>query len=161
MPKYLDLQTRLYNIRPEVYDKPKKGKGAQQGAADDPQAAKIQRKISSIESDPLFDGKEAEYLWRQKLDDLRKEAAIFRRAEANTEKEPSAENEAKEELALEDAGDVLGDMFQDEEPNLELGVITEELNKAAIATRDFGKWTGLSPRRILEESCRARYVSLM
>lgn len=170
VPKYLDLQTRLYNLRPEIYDKPKKGKKGQSAGAtvEDPQTLKLQRKISSIENDVLFDRKEAEHLWREKLGDLRKEAAIFRRAEADTEKEqvdqnvPEPEPEPEAAPILEDgeAGDLLGDMFQtEEEPTLELGVITEELNKASIAIRDFGKWTGLSPRRVLEEACKARYAT--
>lgn len=165
----MDLQTRLYNLRPEIYDKPKKGKKGQSAGAnvEDPQALKLQRKISSIENDVLFDRKEAEYLWREKLDDLRKEAAIFRQAEADTEKEQTDQKELEPEPEaapiLEDgeAGDLLGDMFQtEEEPTLELGVITEELNKASITIQDFGKWTGLSPRRVLEEACKARYATL-
>ncbi|KAL4916916.1 P-loop containing nucleoside triphosphate hydrolase protein [Aspergillus aurantiobrunneus] len=162
VPKYLDLQTRLYNLRPEIYDNLKKGKNGQPAGAtaDDPEALKLQRKIRSTENDVLFDRKEAEYLWREKLDELRKEAAIFRRSGANTEKEQVDKKEpelgAAGTLADDEAGDLLGDMFQDEEPTLELGVITEELNKVSIATRDFGKWTGLSPRRVLEEACKAR-----
>ncbi|KAL4962628.1 putative ATP dependent RNA helicase [Aspergillus stella-maris] len=163
VPKYLDLQTRLYNLQPEVYDKPKKGKKSQSAATvDNPQALKLQRKIASIENDVLFDRKEADYLWREKLDELRKEAAIFRRVEASAEKEQAEKKEPEPQPVpeplpgLEDV-DLLGDMFQDnEEPTLELGVITEELNKASIAVRDFGKWTGLSPRRVLEEACKAR-----
>ncbi|KAL2872276.1 putative ATP dependent RNA helicase [Aspergillus lucknowensis] len=161
VPKYLDLQTRLYNLRPEIFDKPKKGKKGRDpsGGADDPQVFKLQRKISAIENDVLFDRKEAEYFWREKLDDLRKEAAIFRRAETSIEKGPVEKTDPESDTAakLDDGEyDLLGDMFQTEEPALEQGVITEELNKASIITRDFGKWTGLSPRRVLEEACKAR-----
>ncbi|KAL2787443.1 P-loop containing nucleoside triphosphate hydrolase protein [Aspergillus keveii] len=161
VPTYLDLQTRLYTLRPEIFDKPKKGKKGREptSAPDDPQVSKLQRKISAIENDVLFDRKEAEYFWREKLDELRKEAAIFRRADAEKEPVEKKEPEPEPDTAptLEDGdGDLLGDMFQDEEPTLELGVITEELNKASITIRDFGKWTGLSPRRVLEEACKAR-----
>jgi hypothetical protein len=31
-------------------------------------------------------------------------------------------------------------------------------NGVSITIRDFGKWTGIHPRRIFEEACRARYV---
>ncbi|KAL4880475.1 P-loop containing nucleoside triphosphate hydrolase protein [Aspergillus karnatakaensis] len=154
VPTYLDLQTRLYNLQPDLYDKPKKGKkGREPAGVTDPQAIKLQRKITAIENDVLFDRKEAEFFWREKLDELRKESAIFRRTEA-TEKEP--EKEPEPDTAPLETDDLLGDMFQDEEPTLELGVITEELNKASITIRDFGKWTGLSPRRVLEEACKAR-----
>src|SRR5699024_8399879 len=57
----------------------------------------------------------------------------------------------------EEQAGLFGEMFQREEPALEVGIITEELNAAALDHRDFGKWTGLSPRRILEETCKARY----
>lgn len=173
-PKYLELQTRLYELRPELFDQPKKGKkGSRKSTAtdsQDPQAAKVQRKIASIENDVLFDRHEAEYRWREKLDDLRKEAAFARRtepeekapAEEVTEKEQSEEKKAEldgDAAPLDGIGedaDLLGDMFGSEEPTMELGVITEELNKAAIEIRDFGKWSGLSPRRVLEETCKAR-----
>ncbi|KAI9370426.1 P-loop containing nucleoside triphosphate hydrolase protein [Aspergillus egyptiacus] len=162
VPKYLDLQTRLYNLQPDIFDKPKKGKKGREPSPADPQALKLQRKISAIENDVLFDRKEAEYLWREKLDELRKEAAIFRRAETKAEVDLAEKKEGPETdttpPADDDDADLLGDMFQaeEQEPTLELGVITEELNKASIATRDFGKWTGLSPRRVLEEACKAR-----
>ena len=175
LPKFLELQSRLYSLRPEVFDKPKKGKKGASGSggagADDPQVASIQRQIASILNDVLFDRAEAEYRWQEKLDDLRKEASFLRRSapEAKSTSKEAEPNEQKEEKAVEPgaaspaaedneaAEDLLGDMFQgEEEPALELGVITEELNKAAVTSRDFGKWTGLSPRRVLEETCKAR-----
>ncbi|RAK95135.1 putative ATP dependent RNA helicase, partial [Aspergillus ibericus CBS 121593] len=173
VPKYLELQARLYGLRPELFDQPKKGKkgGRKPTGADvqDPQIARLQRKIASIENDVLFDRYEAEYKWSEKLDDLRKEAAFVRRSQpaekpvpddaGNQEQldEKTAEPEdAMPLLDNEENTDLLGDMFQDEEPVLEIGVITAELNKASIKIRDFGKWTGLSPRRVLEETCKAR-----
>ncbi|OJJ31738.1 hypothetical protein ASPWEDRAFT_118185 [Aspergillus wentii DTO 134E9] len=176
VPKFLELQTRLYGLRPEVFDKPKKGKKTgrenTESSPDDSQVIRIQRKISNIENDVLFDRQEAEYLWREKLDDLRKEAAFSRRIEREEEKLPSEDTpnqdvpeEAKEtsestvlstEDTNEDNADLLGDMFQAEEPVLEVGIITEELKNAAMEIRDFGKWTGLNPRRVLEETCKAK-----
>ncbi|OJJ67465.1 hypothetical protein ASPBRDRAFT_136048 [Aspergillus brasiliensis CBS 101740] len=172
IPKYLDLQTRLYGLRPELFDQPKKGKKGGRKPAEaeqDPQIARLQRKITSIENDVLFDRHEAEYKWREKLDDLRKEAAFVRRSQPeenhvseeaeNAEQTEGAKAEPEngaQPLDNEEATDLLGDMFQDDEPVLELGVITEELKKASVKMRDFGKWTGLSPRRVLEETCKAR-----
>ncbi|PWY93317.1 ATP dependent RNA helicase [Aspergillus sclerotioniger CBS 115572] len=172
VPKYLDLQTRLYGLRPELFDQPKKGKkgGRKPTGTDvpDPQIARLQRKIASIENDVLFDRHEAEYKWSEKLDDLRKEAAFVRRSQPEDKPiSDDADIEQLDEKKAEPDGsvplldneentDLLGDMFQDEEPVLEIGVITEELNKASIKIRDFGKWTGLSPRRVLEETCKAR-----
>jgi ATP-dependent RNA helicase DHX29 len=31
-------------------------------------------------------------------------------------------------------------------------------NGVRVTIRDFGKWTGVNPTRVLEEACRARYV---
>jgi ATP-dependent RNA helicase DHX29 len=171
LPKYLELQTRLYNLQPEIFDKPKKGKksGREKTAsasAEDPQVASLQRKIASIENDVLFDKAEAEYRWREKLDDLRKEAAFLRQSQPKDKPEQDDTKEAGEKepensvplMDEDETADLLGDMFQAEEPTLESGVILEELNKAVLNMRDFGKWTGLSPRRVLEETCKARYV---
>lgn len=175
LPKFLELQTKLYDLRPELFDQPKKGKksGSQQAnvTIDDPQVARLQRKLASIENDVLFDRDEAEYRWREKLDDLRREAAFSRRVSRDEENGAPVESEVKkpDEASTEaessaglmddngDTADLLGDMFQTEEPILETGIITEELKKASVTMRDFGKWTGLSPRRVLEETCRSRY----
>ncbi|PWY70412.1 ATP dependent RNA helicase [Aspergillus heteromorphus CBS 117.55] len=167
VPKYLDLQTRLYGLRPELFDQPRKGKKGSRKPVEadvqDPQIAKLQRKVASIENDVLFDRHEAEYKWMDKLDDLRKEAAFVRRVQPEEkaaleepEKKAELEDDSAPPLDTEENVDLLGDMFQDEEPGLEVGVLTEELNKAFVKMRDFGKWTGLSPRRVLEETCKAR-----
>lgn len=171
MPKFMELQTKLYGLQPDLFDKPRRGKKsgreAPETSDDNPQVIKLQRKIASIENDVLFDRAEAEYRWKEKLDDLRKEAAFSRQTEP--EKKTSSDANENKELPeekpeqdapkedVDDAADLLGDMFQGEEPILETGIITEELNKAAVTIRDFGKWTGLNPRRVLEETCRARY----
>lgn len=173
VPKYLELQTELYSLDPDLFDKPKKGKKSGSGNASngsgDPQAAKLQRKIFNIENDVLFDRQDAMLKWREKLDDLRKEAAFFRQNKRGEEKSAEGqeqEEEPKPETKLEpendvllgdnENADVLGDMFGSEEPALETGVILDELNKASMHVRDFGKSTGLSPRRVLEETCKSR-----
>ncbi|KAF7595064.1 hypothetical protein BBP40_007467 [Aspergillus hancockii] len=173
LPKYMELQTQLYNLQPEIFDKPRKGKKSVRDNTEidtnSPKVAKIRRKISSIENDVLFDRIEAEYRWKEKLDDLRKEAAFIRENLPDVQtpsEEPQIEDQPGEKgiepttevppIDDEETADLLGDMFQAEEPVLETGVILEELNKATITLRDFGKWTGLSPRRVLEDTCKAR-----
>lgn len=169
VPKYVELQTKLYGLNPDLFDKPKKGKKSGPGNApngsEDPQVAKLQRKVFNIENDVLFDRHDAEIQWRQTLDDLRKEAAFVRQTQREEEK-PAEEQEQEKEpepepvddvlLGDEENADVLGGMFEGEEPALESGVILDELNKASMHVRDFGKSTGLSPRRVLEETCKAR-----
>ncbi|KAA8652325.1 hypothetical protein EYZ11_010692 [Aspergillus tanneri] len=171
LPKFLELQTKLYGLRPELFDKPKRAKKAGRQASgsstENPQVIKLQRKIAGIENDVLFDCAEAEYRWKEKLDDLRKEAAFVRQSTLDEKlsagpgenKEQSENKEEETSPPSDDVGEatgLLGDMFQDEEPILETEVITEELNKVTIQLRDFGKWSGLNPRRVLEETCKAR-----
>lgn len=172
VPKYLELQTRLYNLSPDVFDRPKKGKKSgrenAEGGPTDPQVANIQRKVSKIENDVLFDREDAGQNWRAKLDDLRKEAAFFLHSKREEEK-PTEEQEQPEEanpepdpesdalLGNAENAELLGDMFEAEEPALETGVILDELSKASMHVHDFGRTTGLSPRRILEETCKSRY----
>jgi ATP-dependent RNA helicase DHX29 len=169
--EWLDFQTKLYGLQPELFDRPgkgKKGRGAAPNQSDDPEVAKLQRKIAKIERDVLFERREAEYIWQDKLDDLRKDAAFLRRPaekkkEDNTEsqeQEPEPEDPNLTVPSLEEmdeADGLLGGMFQTEAENSGsiLGLPLPE-SGAKITLRDFGKSTGLSPRRVLEETCKAR-----
>ncbi|KAJ5802296.1 uncharacterized protein N7503_004746 [Penicillium pulvis] len=169
--EWLDFQTKLYGLRPELFDRPakgKKGRGAAPNQSDDPEVAKLQRKIAKIERDVLFERREAEYIWQDKLDDLRKDAAFLRRPtekkkEINTESsepEPEPEDPNLTVPSLEEmdeADGLLGGMFQNEAESSGsiLGLPVPEVD-TKITLRDFGKSSGLSPRRVLEETCKAR-----
>ena len=57
----------------------------------------------------------------------------------------------------------LGEFFSSlpvQETNAESGrsMMTTICNGETVTVRDFGKWTGLNPRRIFEEACKARSV---
>lgn len=77
-----------------------------------------------------------------------------------------AERMAAEILAQDDDEEdaVLADLFSSlpvNEVDPTTGKSTTVINSAdgeKVTIRDFGKWTGISPRRVLEEACRARYV---
>jgi len=171
VPEWLDLQTRLYTLQPDLFDRPgkgKKGRGAAPGQSEDPEAAKIQRKIAKIERDVLFERREAEYIWKDKLEELRKDAAFQRQASDRKKQQdapPVQEEEEEEEEqdlnltvpSLEEMdGGLLGDMFQAEPEDGSILGLPPPVVEAAVTIRDFGKFTGLSPRRILEETCKAR-----
>ncbi|KAJ5366628.1 Helicase C-terminal [Penicillium brevicompactum] len=174
VPEWLDLQVRLYSLEPDLFDRPgkgKKGRGANASAdplSADPESTKIQRKIAKIERDVLFERREAEYLWEQKLDELRKDATFIRRPvdrkkkSAPTAEEAQPKPEIAEEidpslLEIEGMEDALGGMFEAEPEEQEsiLGLPAPE-TQASFTLRDFGKSTGLSPRRVLEETCKSR-----
>ena len=165
VPEWLSLQTKLYTLQPDLFDRPgkgKKGRDTSVGQSSDPEAAKLQRKIAKIERDVLFERQEAEYIWKDKLEELRKDAAFLRRPAERKKEEQEAEPEdpnltvpSLEEMDA-DAG-LLGDMFQDEPDGTGsiLGLPPPDVG-TKFTLRDFGKSSGLSPRRVLEETCKSR-----
>lgn len=164
VPEWLELQTQLYTLQPDLFDRPgkgKKGRGAATGQSDDPEAAKLQRKIAKIERDVLFERREAEFIWKDKLEELRKDAAFLRQAsERKKQQEAPPVEEEDPNLTVpsleEMDGGLLGDMFQAEPENGSILGLAPPVVEAAVTIRDFGKFSGLSPRRILEETCKAR-----
>ncbi|KAJ9198010.1 hypothetical protein DTO164E3_3934 [Paecilomyces variotii] len=170
-PEFLNLRTQLYNLQPDHFDQPKKGKKGQKGSErdSDPQVAKIKYKLSKIENDILFDQAEAEDRWKDILVNLRREAAFVRKAAESRPEDSAAqritdeaEKIAEEELAAmnspqaeDESLGLFGDMFSAEGSTTEL---TAQAGPAPanIQVRNFGKWTGLSPRRVFEDACKAR-----
>lgn len=172
-PEFLNLRTQLYNLQPDHFDQPKKGQKGGKGSERDfnPQVSKIKYKLSKIENDVLFDRTEAEGRWKDILVDLRREAAFVRKTEAQPEDSAAqritdeAEKIAEEELAAlgsqgedENLG-LFGDMFSAEGSATELAAQAAPV-PANLEVRNFGKWNGLSPRRVFEDACKARSVVL-
>ncbi|KAL1855476.1 hypothetical protein Plec18167_007102 [Paecilomyces lecythidis] len=168
-PEFLNLRTQLYNLQPDHFDQPKKGQKGGKGSERDsnPQVSKIKYKLSKIENDVLFDRTEAEGRWKDILVDLRREAAFVRKTEAQPEDSAAqritdeAEKIAEEELAAlgsqgedENLG-LFGDMFSAEGSTTELAAQAAPV-PANLEVRNFGKWNGLSPRRVFEDACKAR-----
>ncbi|KAJ5730239.1 uncharacterized protein N7483_004747 [Penicillium malachiteum] len=170
VPEWLDLQTKLYSLQPDLFDRPGKGKKGRMAApsqSEDAEVAKLQRKIAKIERDVLFERQEAEYIWKDKLEELRKDAAFLRRPverkkdAQETEPEPEDPNLTVPSLEeMDEAEGLLGGMFQDEPDSTGsiLGLPPPD-GGVKITLRDFGKSTGLSPRRVLEETCKSRDAS--
>jgi len=158
----------------------KSGKGAA-----DPVTAKLLRKIKRIEDDVLFDQYVANQQWETRRVQLEREAAARRNA-ANILQDNSDSNSQKSEtlgdsdeevskeaakigaalLEENDSDDdgALADLFASLPVN-EVDPVTGKTstvvngsNGVKITIRDFGKWTGVNPTRVLEEACRARYV---
>lgn len=144
--------------------------------------AKLRRKLAKIEADVLFDPAEAEQAWKERLEGLRIEMAEEREHQSarktNDSQKPDAliegeSEQIQEEKAAEpeeprdpseenEEGDLFGDIFSaDQEPLFpESAQIAEDKDSTSVI-RDFGKWSGLSPRRILEETCRARFALVL
>lgn len=146
---------------------------------------KLQDRVQRIESDVLFDKREGEAQWAEKKIGLTREHAERRKWQLQKEEEsksqettPSDSNKPdevqsgdindeaerlgqellKEAEAMGD-DDMLGGMFgalngEDTAPSGDssAGVIPSQ----NVLVRDFGRMTGMSPKRVLEEACKAR-----
>ncbi|RDL38031.1 p-loop containing nucleoside triphosphate hydrolase [Venustampulla echinocandica] len=147
----------------------------------DPETSKILRKIKRIEDDVLFDQYVADQQWESKRIQLEKDAAARRSAEQaaldNTDSQElenlvDSDDEVSKEAAkigaalLEETGSdddaALADLFASlpvDEIDPLTGKSTTVINGTdgiKVTIRNFGKWTGVNPTRVLEEACRAR-----
>ena len=170
VPEWLELQTKLYTLQPELFDRPgkgKKGRGNGDSPSNDSEVLKIQRKIARIERDVLFERQEAEYIWKEKLDELRKDAAFLRQTtapkKANQPSQVSSPTLDGPEYTIpsleemDDGAGLLGDMFKDElDGSGSVLNLPPPVVETKVTLRDFGKFSGLTPRRVLEETCKAR-----
>lgn len=147
-----------------------------------PVITKLQRKLKRIEGDILFDQYVADQRWEQERIILEREAAAKRIARPTVAAEDkqgnvaqsdddSAEDEISRQAAemaaeiLEEGSDddaAIADLFASL-PITEVDAVTGKsctVMKGAdgikVSIRDFGKTTGMSPKRVLEEACRAR-----
>ena len=143
--------------------------------------AKLEAKIRRIEGDVLFDKFVAEQQWRVRKTEVEKRLAMSRKeVKADPESSPAPEepksepsddqgiNDEAERIAAEilaegaDDGDDLGGLF-DSLPQSEVDpktgqsqTVVNSSDGSKIVIRDFGKWTGVAPKRVLEEACRSR-----
>lgn len=146
----------------------------------DPFMAKLIRKVKKIEDDILFDQYIANQQWEPLRIQLERDASAQRHAaetEADSKESPEldrtvdSDDEVSREAAkmgaaiLEEGSDddaALADLFASLPVN-EVDPLTGKSttvvngsNGVKVTIRDFGKWTGVSPTRVLEEACRAR-----
>lgn len=162
-----------------------RGKSNSLSSDDELVVAKLEAKIVKIRKDPLFDDYTAEEQWQAKRIPLEKELAEAKRLverdaeveesqpkedaktpeveEENGEVNDEAERIAAEILAEGDGSDDGIEGLFDSLPQTEVDPTTGQSQTVINSSdgvktviRDFGKWTGVSPRRALEEACRSR-----
>lgn len=107
----------------------------------------LRRRIDRIRRDVLFDLTAADTAWRDLLQDLQIQAI-----KSAPSRRPSKTIDSRRESeagASGDDGDMLVDMFSIDEDNS--GTNAEVADNSTIQLVDFGKWTGLQPRRLLSE----------
>lgn len=119
-------------------------------SAYDSRKRKNDQRLQAIERDVLFDAYQAQQKWQLIHRDL-----DIERARANKHKKKAIQEaqavpvNAGIELHYEDDA-ILGSMFGNDESNS-----TEPAAEASITVivKDFGTWTGIHPRRLMEEIC--------
>lgn len=175
--KYLALKKRLYDLRHDLeptYGKPtlksSKRKSLKADHSDaDPQIVKLQRKLTTVEADILFDHEEAHSQWTQIYNAVTKEASERRRLELNNDKlrAPKVPETDRGTTPIADPGDInaeandtdeylLADLFSVTDVGGAASLKTPAAEEKPVTFRDFGRFTGLKPRRVLEEACKAR-----
>ncbi len=183
--RYISLKTRLHKLQPPLPGHGNQKRNIRSATKSDhrhheaatPEATKIIRKINGLNSDILFDRDEANKRWTLVQNDLARNAAERKRFHLDSEvrsanfsnnhdlseSDNHSETASISALSEEDSMDMIGDLFStvsEGTTDADTG-ITNVTNSApdgtAIVVRDFGKWGGLSPHRIFEEACKARY----
>ncbi len=184
--KYLGVQRRLYEINPESFDLGRKmqrnGKNraaAVNGNVDpnaNPVIARLTAKLKKIKSDILFDEDEAKRRWAEIQIDLAKDASDRKRSgirDINDIEKPTNRMEFTPDASNsgtpdngEDTAGMLGELFStlpDSTTDPTTGIscmTTSESGGSTVKIRDFGRSTGMSPRRVFEEACKSRYGDL-
>jgi ATP-dependent RNA helicase DHX29 len=190
---YLRTRLDIYKLDPKAITSstPRSKSGNPKGVVKQekpmPRVRKLLQKMQKIESDILFDQRDADNQWALMKINWDKEAACQRKEEHLARKQAvsqeeetlinfNAQNHAAEvsrqadEAAAnlfegEDDDDIglLGDLFTSlpqNETNETTGasqMVIQDSSGVKMMIQDFGKWTGVGPRRVLEEACRARY----
>ncbi|GAB7360486.1 hypothetical protein MBLNU230_g8437t1 [Neophaeotheca triangularis] len=188
MSVYLQSKAKLYELDPSAEPKgPTKKKQTKKPTASNKPVGtgqrKLHQKLERIESDVLFDQREADARWSEQRVDLMRDTAERRRFQLQSEDKPQKQtqdatpiegngasghvsNEAErmgQELLQEteeneDDDDMLGGMFNSL-PGVNDGPSSNSTDTVAsdsVTVREFGRMTGMHPKRVLEEACRAR-----
>ena len=179
VPEYISAKRRLLQLeRSLIPTKP-------EDSDNDLAIAKLEARLKRIEGDVLFDKFVAEKQWKQERVAVEKEIAVAKKQTQERETKEiapaggpdektstdddindEAQRIAAEILAenndddLDDIGGLFASLPQNEVDaatgKTQTVVTSSDGNKVVI--RDFGKWSGVSPRRVLEEACRSRLV---
>ncbi|KAI0473028.1 helicase associated domain-containing protein [Xylariaceae sp. FL0804] len=139
--------------------------------------ARLLAKIDRIEQDVLFDKPLADHTWRAERIELEKiyGAQAKKIEQDKVQAEDAAEGQSDndsigqqaERMAAdilqgdEDDDETLADLFaslpvQETDASGKTSTVINGADGVKIVIRDFGKWSGVSPVRVLEEACRSR-----
>ena len=183
IPKYVSAKERLYRGQPELFD-PRTGafKATQRqirlenhGLESSRLLNSVRRCLEKIEADALFDQHEAAGRWRARLQEVAQEVSLSRanekaatgrhKPESHIQRvkgpvEEMVSNEGKNEIESDGDDGLLGQIFAsgDDETVLRTNDEAGSNINSTVRIRDFGEWLGISPRRVLDDACKARLV---
>ncbi|KAA8633948.1 hypothetical protein SMACR_07645 [Sordaria macrospora] len=183
LPFYLETKTKLFEIQRPRLDNAKGKKSKAEANPSDPEEALLLAKIERVEKDILFDKYVAEQKWRDMKIDLEKDYAANKKKIVEEEEEKKEEAQAEtpapteaDDIAAEAermAAELLAENPDDDDEGLagmfaslpvnevdpttgKTNTVMNNADGSKTQIRDFGKWTGVSPMRALEEACRSR-----
>jgi len=180
---YVASKTLLYELKPDLFDNGKKGSNKSQLVSSTPitlpAIKKLQAKMQRIESDVLFDQYEADSRWLLKRNEIAQDVAERRRYQlpshhtptakaanvrlARSTRQPKTLSESSSEdsdiESLSDNDNAFGDLFAATAPADEARVpiaSDSKVDATQIIITSFGQIQGVSPWRVLEETCKSR-----
>lgn len=181
VPTYLKIRGRLFEIDPDIVEsksrKQLKVPKSRSVKSHPPAVRKLLSQLHQLESDALFDRDNAEAQWPAKRSQIAQTKAASRLQAQTTvqpEEKPKQSNvqavplkideedatlEDDDTLFGDDSSGLLADMFSAIPDQVTSSDVTNgDATSETIVLRDFGKQSGLAPRRLLEEAVRARSV---
>jgi ATP-dependent RNA helicase DHX29 len=174
VPRYVSLKSRIYKIQPSLFNGSKVKKSKETVSSGDSEAeaavASLRRKLGRLEKDILFDEHLAEEKWQEELANLRIETAETWRQNLGSpisngpaQRPPPIAKQDRPESEEENEDGLLGDMFSLEIENAGAEGPAQAPGETTTVTklRDFGRTTGVNPRRVLEDACKARFDHLL
>lgn len=178
---YLATKMKLYELQPSLVESGGKGRNQQAKTApaskNSSNVRKLQAKLQKIEADVLFDKYEADSQWILRRNQIAQDVADRKRLQlpdrsARVESAKNADDRSKRIASTvdssssattndntdEDDDNAFADLFGAEDPNetVQTAASDSALSGRTIRILNYGQIQGLTPSRILEETCRAR-----
>lgn len=180
--RYLKLMERLHKANPGLTDVVREAKRNRKKqttprapGSEVPKVQRILDQIKLLESDMLFDKDAAQIQWADRRHDLEVHTVSIPRSKAKAEnsaesldrvvqKSTNAQDikDTRNNADSEDSDDLVGLgnflVSLPEDGGAQSLAISTEASKSVtnVQSRDFGKWSGMQPRRVLEDACRSR-----
>ena len=170
--RYIGIKLQLLKLEPEYqYDEMPTTESNCEKRLKPSQVSRLRRRVETIERDILFDHDKAKTQLNETLNQFR--ADISRRRAERRATKPLGEHNFgavslqngsdSPEAALDPAGaedaveGLFGDMFTPAETFIpKINQSAQNEDNSSILLVDFGKWAGVSPRRVLEDTCKSR-----